>query len=811
MHKLIKISFAIGILSCASLILSILISFLYFRPTLPEINLVDESELQIPLKVFSKDGILIGEFGEIKRRPTEFIDIPQEIKNAFLAAEDDNFFKHQGISYTGLIRSFLRCIKPSGCQGGGGTITMQVVRGYLLTPEQTIVRKIKEIFLALQLEGILTKEEIFELYVNKIFLGNRSYGIEAAANTYFNKNLIDLSISESATIAAMAQLPSRVNPVKDPRGTLLRRNWILSRMYLLKFINKNDYLEALREEVKISKNIDLYEIDASHLAEVVRQEVVTRYGLRAYKEGWSVYTTIESESQQVAKDSLMKNLFLYNKRHGWVEPQNYFNLFTNSQVSLLSDLNIDFLDAEMQTYNEFNQDDILTRLTEVFLNYPYYSTHIKAIAIRVDEEKAYFLDENFDIKNISWTNEYNWARKKISVNEVGPRPQNFKDIIKVGDFVYLKRDNEFFSLDQIPSAEACLISIDPNTGSVKSYIGGKNYNGSKFDRVRLSYPQSGSSFKPFIYASGLANEYNLSSLINDAPVVFEDENLESIWRPKNYTGEYYGPISLRDALIKSINIVSIKLLRELGIENTHNYLEKFGFEKSRLPKDLSLALGSGNFSPVEMVRAFSVIANNGKTTDIHYIDSIKDRFGKNIFTHKEYEEQINIKNIIAFPWLDTTEMNVKKPYNLLKQQNINEKVIDERIAYLIKDTLRGFMKNGVAGRKSAYLKRDDIGGKTGTTNDSISTWFSGFHDDLVTTVWVGNDDFTSLGENEYGSTIAMPIWLDYMNFELKSLPVSKKKIPENIAFVRVNKSTGRIDEDSNDNIYFELFLEENIN
>ena len=378
MHKVIKISFAIGVLSCASLILSILISFLYFRPTLPEINLVDESELQIPLKVFSKDGILIGEFGEIKRRPTEFIDIPQEIKNAFLAAEDDNFFKHQGISYTGLIRSFLRCIKPSGCQGGGGTITMQVVRGYLLTPEQTIVRKIKEIFLALQLEGILTKEEIFELYVNKIFLGNRSYGIEAAANTYFNKNLIDLSISESATIAAMAQLPSRVNPVKDPRGTLLRRNWILSRMYLLKSINKKEYLEALKEEVKISKNIDLYEIDASHLAEVVRQEVVTRYGLRAYKEGWSVYTTIESESQQVAKDSLMKNLFLYNKRHGWVEPQNYLNLFTNSQVSLLADLNIDFLDAEMQTYNEFNQDNILTRLTEVFFNYPYYSTHIKA-------------------------------------------------------------------------------------------------------------------------------------------------------------------------------------------------------------------------------------------------------------------------------------------------------------------------------------------------------------------------------------------------------------------------------------------------
>ena len=356
-----------------------------------------------------------------------------------------------------------------------------------------------------------------------------------------------------------------------------------------------------------------------------------------------------------------------------------------------------------------------------------------------------------------------------------------------------------------------MISINPNSGDVVAYVGGKNFNESNFDRVRLSFPQSGSSFKPFIYSSSLASGYNLSTLINDAPIVFEDENIESEWRPQNYTGEFYGPISIRDALVKSVNIVSIKLLRELGIENSHEYLNNFGFIKSRLPDDLSLALGSGNFSAAEMVRAYSVIANNGFITDIHFIDSIKDREGKNIFSHNEYEDQFNNQNISAFPWLDTIEMNVKRPYYILKPLNKNERVIDERVSFLMSDTLKGFMKNGVAGRKSEFLGRDDIGGKTGTTNDSVSTWFSGFHRDLVTTVWVGTDDFTSLGKDEYGSTIALPIWLNYMDFKLKSLEITKKEIPENISFVRVNKNTGEIDTESLENTYFELFLDENIN
>ena len=809
MHRLVRISFYSGVFLCLVAITLIIATYIVLKPDLPEIKLVDESELQMPLKVYTKDGVLIGEFGEIKRRTTDYQNIPENIKNAFLAAEDDNFFNHQGISYTGLIRSFIRCLRATGCEGGGGTITMQVVRGYLLTRDQTVIRKLKEIFLALELEGTISKEEIFELYVNRIFLGNRSYGIEAAANTYFDKGLNDLSISESATIAALAQLPSRVNPIKDPRRTKQRRDWILSRMFLLNYIDSVEYKKAISEDLKVAKNINLYEVDASHIAELVRQEIITRYGLRAYKEGWSVITTIDSSSQRIAKESMMNELFKYDKRHGWREAKNYGNLFTNDQRDKLSNLNLDFLIYENYVNNDdFYEENISNQITDIFDDHSYYKGFTKALVVRVDSEEFFVIDEDFQINRVVWNNEYNWARKRISINNYSDKPNNFRDIINFGDLVYLKNNEDFLSLDQIPIAESSLISINPKSGEVIAYVGGKNFNESSFDRVRLSYPQSGSSFKPFIYSAGLNNGYNLSSLINDAPIVFEDQNLESAWRPQNYTGEFYGPLSLREALTKSVNIVSIKLLRELGINNTHNYLENFGFEKSRLPNDLSLALGSGNFSPAEMARAYSVIANNGHIPDIYFIDSIVDRFGNVIFSNNDF----NIpKQINAFPWLNTLEMNIKRPYYILEPLNIDEKVIDERVAFLTKDVLKGFLNSGVAGRQSAFLKREDIGGKTGTTNNSISTWFSGFHNELVTTVWVGTDDFTSLGENEYGSTIALPIWLNYMDYKLGTLEVSQDPIPENISFVRVNKSTGEIDTESKENFYFELFLQENIN
>ncbi len=813
MQKIIRCLFYVGISLCVLAIVVISATNLYLKPSLPEINLVDESELQMPLKVFTKDEKLIGEFGEIKRRSVSFDEIPKDIKNAFLAAEDDNFFNHQGISYKGLIRSLMRCLRPSGCEGGGGTITMQVVRGYLLTREQTITRKVKEIFLALELEGNLKKEEIFELYVNRIFLGNRSYGIQAAANTYFDKNLDELNISESATIAALAQLPSRVNPVKDKRRTQQRRNWILSRMLHLNYINQDQYDEAILNEIKIANDINLFDVDASYIAELARQDIIERYGLKAYKEGWSVYTTIDSSSQNAAKEGMLEQLFLYDKRHGWRDPVNFQNLFSESQIKSLQDLDLKiFFDDRYFNDIDLDDDDISNKINNVFNSFPHYKTHTKAIVLKVEQKKFIAINQNLELIESIWSNEYSWARKQKSIDSFGKIPDSFEDLLAFGDFVYLKNNEDFYTLDQIPIIESSIISINPNNGEVKAYHGGKNFNLSNFDRVRLSYPQSGSSFKPFIYASSLANGYNLSSLINDAPIAFADENLESVWRPQNYTGKFYGPISLREALIKSVNIVSIKLLRELGIERSKLYLENFGFPQSRLPNDLSLALGSGNFSPAEMVRAYSVIATDGHIPNLHYINKIQDRDGKLIFSHNDSLSKLNIQSINAFPWLDTIEMNIKSPYYLLKPINEKDRVIDERISFLIKDTLQGFLKNGVAGRKSAFLERDDIGGKTGTTNDSVSTWFSGFHKDLVTTVWVGTDDFTSLGKNEYGSTIALPIWLYYMDKVMNTLEVSNENIPEDISFVKVNKLTGKVDADAeDDDAYFELFLKENIN
>ena len=812
MQTLVRISFFSGIFICILGILTVLGTYFALKPSLPEIKYVDESELQMPLKVYTKDGVLIGEFGEIKRRSITFDKIPNDIKNAFLAAEDDNFFNHQGISYTGLIRSFIRCLQSSGCQGGGGTITMQVVRGYLLTREQTVIRKIKEIYLALELESNVSKNEIFELYVNRIFLGNRSYGIEAAANTYFDKGLADLDISESATIAALAQLPSKINPVKNPKRTKFRRNWILSRMLLLGYINQDEYEYAISQEIKIAKNINLYEVDAQHLSELVRQEVINRYGLRAYKEGWSVYTTIDSSSQNIANQSMLDELYIYDKRHGWRDPDNYEDMFNDREVESLKNQELDIIVNDIYFGDEYlDEKNIANKVSSLFDSYPYVRTHLKALVVRVSDNEIILVDENFEIKTVKWSNEYSWARKKISIDQLDIRPKGFNDIVSFGDFVYLKLNNDFYSLDQTPEAEGSLISINPDSGEIIAYIGGKNFNESNFDRIRLSFPQSGSSFKPFIYSSAFANGYNLSSLINDAPIVFADENLESAWRPQNYTGEFYGPLSLREALTKSVNIVSIKLLRELSIDKAHKYIQKFGYDQSRLPKDLSLALGSGNFSPAEMVRGYSVIANDGFISDMHFVDTIQDRFGDIIFSHNDYNIQKNNNELNAFPWLDTVEMNIKRPYNILKPLNKKERVIDARISYLMKDVLKGFMKNGVAGRKSKFLNRDDIGGKTGTTNDSVSTWFSGFHDDLVTTVWVGTDDFSSLGKDEFGSTIALPIWLNYMDYKLRTLEISKEAIPEDISFVRVNKSTGEIDNDSKDDFYFELFLEENVN
>ena len=806
--KLINWAFLAALIATLVSIFTIGVGYIVIKPSLPEINLVDEDVLQIPLKVLTSDGVLIGEFGDQKRRTIEYQQIPKNLKNAFLAAEDDQFFEHNGIRIPSLLRAFYQMIQSGEIVSGGGTITMQVVRGYLLSREQKIIRKIKEIYLAFELESSASKEEIFSLYLNTIFLGNRSYGVEAAANKYFAKSIDDLTLAESALIASSAQLPSRINPIRSPDRSIIRRNWILGRMYKLGYIGRAQLLLAQSEPIKLTQLDSSFTLDGRYIAEITRQAMIDRYGLSVYKDGLSVITTIDSSLQQAALESVAKNLYAYDKRHGWREPINLLSKIPESIFKELQAGNLNVL------YEESNISDSLgmkqrnvSVIRDFFEELVSLDNHSAGIVIDVKPERVVYLNNSFQLESLFWNDSYNWARRRIDINKLGPRPQNFYDILSLGDLIYLSKANGSYYLDQVPDAEVAFISADPSSGAIKTYIGGLNFSKSNFDRVKQSYPQAGSSFKPFIYASAFANGYKASDKINDAPIIFEDSNLESSWRPENYTGKFYGPIRLREALVQSVNLVSIKLLREMGIPLTQDYLSRFGFSKSRLAPDLSLALGSSSFSPAEMVRAYSILVNSKDPKDLFFIERIIDRDGKTIFQNPQSENKE--KNITAFPWFQTQFTDEIKPFYLLPSMNKQSiESIDPRVSFITKDILRETLSRGSYRRKVQVLKRSDIAGKTGTTNDAISTWFSGFHNNLATTVWVGTDDFSSLGNNEFGSSIALPTWIDFMKTALVSLPEEDWKIPKGLSYVRVDLETGRPVDETSQNSYFELFLDE---
>ena len=781
--------------------------YVLVKPSLPEIDLVDEDVLQIPLNVFTSDGVLIGEFGDQKRRTIEYEDIPLNLKNAFLAAEDDQFFKHRGIRISSLIRAVYQMIKSGEIVSGGGTISMQVVRGYLLSREQKIIRKIKEIYLAFELESYANKEEIFSLYLNTIFLGNRSYGVEAAANKYFSKSINELTLAESALIASSAQLPSRINPIRSPDRSLIRRNWILGRMYKLGYIGRGQYLIAKSEPINLTQLDSSFSLDGRYIAEIARQAMIDRYGLSAYRDGLSVYTTIDSSLQKAALESISNNLYAYDKRHGWREPENISSQIPKFIFNELQAGNLDVLYQESNILDALGMKQLnISLLRDYFTELVSFDKHSVGMVIDVKPERVIYLNNAFKIKQLLWDDSYKWAKKKIDINKLGPSPQNFYDILRKGDLIYTTEINGNFFLDQVPDAEVAFISTDPSSGAIKTYVGGLNFSNSNFDRVKQSYPQSGSSFKPFIYAAAFANGYQASDKINDAPIIFEDSNLESSWRPENYTGKFYGPIRLREALVQSVNLVSIKLLREMGIPLTQSYLSRFGFPVSRLAPDLSLALGSSSFSPAEMVRAYSILANSEDPKDLFFIERVVDRNGNTIFKNPQTENKK--KNIDAFPWFQTQLTEEIKPFYLLPPiQNNTLEPIDPRVTFITKDILREALSRGSNGRKTKVLSRSDIAGKTGTTNDAISTWFSGFHNNLVTTVWIGTDDFSSLGDNEFGSSIALPTWVDFMKTALSSLPEEDWKIPEGLSYVRVDRETGRPVDESSKNSYFELSLD----
>ena len=752
---------------------------LYIDSKLPDEQSIKDIELQIPLKIFSSDGKLIGEFGEKRRTALSYKDIPNHYINAVLAAEDDDFFSHSGVSYTGLMRSLYRIIVSGRIQGGGSTITMQVAGNYLTSRDVSLYRKVKDIFLAYRLEKIYSKEEIFEFYVNRIFFGNRAYGIAAASEVYYGKPLSDLNLAQWAMIAALPKAPSSINPLANPKRAIIRRNWILNRMLDLNYIHKEQFALAIEAPLTANYFGLVSEVEAPYVAEKVRRYMIQEYGLKAYSEGLEVYTTIESEFQNQASEAVETGLEEYDKRHGFRRPENISEFFdveffgTTREDKLIQIDNILSRDSNTSSDNNAGLQKVFNYLNQFTENKGRFLGVVTNVGKNLE-----VLSRSGEILDVMWTEDLNWARPYINENRRGARPRSFENFLDLGDLAWLKKDKitGFVALTQIPEAQSALISIDPKKGSILALVGGYDFYLSKFNRVEQASPLLGSNFKPFLYAAAFSSKFTPSSLINDAPIIFEDEALEEKWRPRNASGKFFGPTRLREGLLQSRNLVSVRLLREIGVERVRSYAEKFGFDKQRLPADLSLSLGTASLNPLSNAAAYAVFANGGKKVEPFLISKIINRSGEILF-----------------------EKKIKEPIQ----------VIDPRIAFLINDILREAAIRGTA-RKVSELERNDFSGKTGTTNEAESTWFTGYNGHIVTSVWVGFDKPKSLGDREFGSSIALPIWLDYKKEITDSIPISVSLPPAGLSIVKIDKESGELANSTTTKSMFEYFLEENL-
>ena len=744
-------------------------AFLYLSPNLPSVDSLRSIQLQIPLRVYSADNKLIAEFGEMRRSPVRFEEIPSDFIQALLAAEDDNFANHYGVDVTGLLRAAAQLLKSGHIQTGGSTITMQVAKNFFLTSERSFSRKINEILLALQIERELTKNEILELYVNKIYLGHRAYGIEAAAQVYYGKSIGELTLAQKAMIAGLPKAPSAFNPLVNPARSKERRDWILGRMYRLGSIDEASYQQAIAEPETARYHGAAPELDAAYIAEMARAEMVGRFGSAAYTDGFRVYTTVSSERQQAANLALFEGLIEYDQRHGYRGPE--------------------------ARLGEKSRDAWLEELTQ----HRALSGLLPAIVSQVDADGIKVLLRDGSEHAVSWES-MKWARPFLATNSLGPRPQRPAEVVARGDLIRIRLDGESARFSQVPVAQAALVSLDPVDGSIEALAGGFSFGQSKYNRAIQAKRQPGSSFKPFVYSAALDAGYTAATLVNDSPIVFVEEGMDRIWRPKNDNNTFLGPIRMREALYKSRNLVSIRLLQSIGIDYTIDYISRFGFQPQDLPRNLSLALGTATLTPMEIATGWTVFANGGYKIEPYLIERVEDREGQQIFA-------ANPTRVPDVPNAATVSTGQVAPAEADTAPRIAEQIIDERTAYIMTSMLQDVITRGT-GRRALALGRHDLAGKTGTTNDSIDSWFSGYNADLVTTVWAGFDQPQSLGRHEYGGTVALPIWMKYMGSVLKDLPEHLPAEPAGLLTLRVDPQSGRAATPSTPNAYFELFKSE---
>lgn len=771
----------------------------YIEPRLPDIDSLRDIQLQEPLRVFTRDGELIAEFGEQRRKPVRYDELPQTMIDAILATEDDRFFEHPGVDYQGILRAVVELIRTGKKNQGGSTITMQVARNFFLSREKTYLRKLTEIFLALKIERYLSKQEILELYLNKIYFGHRAYGVEAAARVYYGISIQQLSIAQIATIAGLPKAPSTNNPVNNPQRAVERRDYILRRMHALHYIDSEQLQQAASEPDNASLYSPTIEVEAPYVAEMVRSYMVGKFGKQAYIQGYKVYTTLDGLRQTAANQALRTALLDYDKRHGYRGP-----------ISRIQ------LDVKL--------DEI--RLEQQLKAYKPVGGLLPAIVIEVKESSA-----RLYVRNIGFTqldqDGYRWARAYKTVNQRGPKPASAGDVLKPGDLIRVQRlDEQRWRLAQVPQVSGALASLLPGDGALQALVGGFDFYSSKFNRAMQARRQPGSSFKPFVYSAALAKGFTTATLLNDAPVVFDDPALETAWRPENYSGKFFGPTRMREALIHSRNLVSIRMVQAIGPRYVSSYAQRFGFRADQIPKDLSLALGSGYATPWEMAGAYSVLANGGFAVKPYFIREIRDAHDRQIFLARpavacsECEAVIpDTGNEAAVEFdasnqpvevLEERENNAMVIEEVLPQQPVlAERVVDADNMYLLTSMMRDVIRRGT-GRRAMTLGRNDLAGKTGTTNDQRDAWFCGFNADLVTTVWVGFDKVQTLGARETGGQAALPMWVDYMGQALKGMPEHVLPQPAGLVTVRIDADTGmRLPAGESGGI-FELFRAENV-
>ncbi|GAA0316544.1 penicillin-binding protein 1A [Psychrobacter aestuarii] len=743
---------------------------MYLAPTLPSIQEIKTASLEMPLQIYSRDDKLIGQYGNRMSLPVTYDEIPKNLTHAFLAAEDASFFQHSGISIKGLGRAVTEVVTDDEGQTGGSTITMQVAKNYFLSPERTLNRKLTELFVARKMEDELSKDEILTLYVNKIYLGEGAYGIRAAARKYYSKSLDKLTIAEMAMLAGLPKAPSKYNPVANPKRAMTRRNWIIGRMHELGYITDAQYKEAIKAPIGLALYQEKLDVNMPYLAEMTRSALVNRYGEKVLNGGWRVRLTVDSKQQIAAESAVLKGLIAYDHRHGWRgaeandKPLSDFDVYGGMYPARVDKVNARSFEATMPS-----------------------------------GEKV----------TVPWSG-IRWARKHISADRIGYYPNNAAQVVSEKDIVRLvATENGNWQLAQLPKVQGSLVSLNPDTGALNALVGGFDFNRSKFNRALQGWRQPGSTIKPLIYTTALEKGYRPDSIVSDSPIQVGD------WQPKNSDGRFLGNITLRRGLYLSRNLVSIRLLQAVGISDARDLLDQFGLDKEKLPTTLSLALGTGQATPLQMATAYATFANGGHRVQPYFIDQIYNYQNELLFQanpqqacakcfndaldaqklaeqeqkdqpkdgaealeavnatddtapaqdEQTAEERARLRIHNASPVAD--RLHAPKLTPVYAEQA--PRILKPQVAYDMAGILRDVVRHGTAVRARA-LGRDDIGGKTGTTNEAKDAWFAGFQPTNATVVWMGFDQPTTMGRHEYGGVAALPVWIDFMRTALKGVP-----------------------------------------